>query len=141
MSNQISEFKGKYFFLSNFYKHPVEFEGLTYGSNEAAFQAAKCINNEDRKQFIKLIPRDAKYLGRRVTLRKDWESVKIDIMHQILLNKFSDPVLKSKLLATGDSLLVEGNTWGDRFWGFDIVNNVGENYLGKLLMQVRDEIK
>jgi predicted NAD-dependent protein-ADP-ribosyltransferase YbiA (DUF1768 family) len=38
---EINKFRGKYFFLSNFYGHPVEYDGLTYKNNEAAFQSAK----------------------------------------------------------------------------------------------------
>lgn len=53
--------------------------------------------------------------------------------------KYTVPYLREKLLATGDAELVEGNTWGDRFWG--VCNGVGQNWLGRLLMQVRDEIK
>ena len=141
MNNVINQFRGEYYFLSNFYNHPVEFEGMIYGSNEAAFQAAKCINPENRIVFTTLNPTAAKHMGRRVQLRSDWEDIKIDIMHKILLNKFSDPVLKQKLIDTGDAVLIEGNTWGDRFWGYDLNKNCGQNHLGLLLMQVREEIK
>lgn len=37
----INEFRGKNFYLSNFYEVPVTYDGITYGSNEAAFQAQK----------------------------------------------------------------------------------------------------
>ena len=72
----INSFKGKYYFLSNFYSAPVTYDGLTFQNNEAAFQAAKCINPELRKQFINLNPSEAKRSGRRVKLRSDWEQVK-----------------------------------------------------------------
>jgi N-glycosidase YbiA len=61
------------------------------------------------------------------------------VMRGLLRQKFSSGELYEKLLATGDALLVEGNSWGDRYWGQ--VQGTGENHLGKLLMQVRKELK
>ena len=75
----------------------------------------------------------------RVMLRFGFETMKIDIMLQILRTKFSDPELKKRLLATKPFELVEGNTWGDRFWGQ--VNGVGQNWLGKCLMRLRSELE
>lgn len=68
MRYTINEFKDEYFFLSNFYEAKVEFEGIVYLNNEAAFQAQKCLNKEDRKQFANLNPSEAKKLGRSVVL-------------------------------------------------------------------------
>ena len=134
----IDSFKGKYYFLSNFYSAPVTYDGLTFQNNEAAFQAAKCINPELRKQFINLNPSKAKKLGRSVKLRKDWEQVKVQIMKEICKAKFDqNEDLKKQLLATGKQTLEEGNTWGDRIWG--TVDGVGQNHLGKILMEIRKE--
>lgn len=136
----INSFRGKYFFLSNFYECTVTFDGITYMNNEAAFQAQKCVDKKDREQFSALDPSKAKRLGRRVELRKDWESVKIDVMTEIVRAKFTqNDDLKYLLLATGDEPLEEGNDWGDRIWG--TVNGVGANNLGKILMKIRDELK
>ena len=140
MDNKINSFRGHYFFLSNFYMAPITFNGVTYTNSEAAFQAQKCRNYENRTQFANLKPSDAKHLGRRIDLRDDWEDVKIDIMHDVIWAKFTqNPELKEKLLATGDAFLEEGNTWGDRTWG--TVNGNGHNYLGKILMDVRKELR
>ena len=136
----INEFRGKYYFLSNFYSCKVEWEGLTYENNEAAFQSAKCIKLEQRKNFLGLDPSSAKRKGRRVKLRNDWEEVKDQIMYEIVLNKFSqNEELRKKLIATGDEYLEEGNTWHDTYWG--VCNGKGKNKLGKILMQVREELK
>ena len=133
----IKSFRGKYSFLSNFYTAPVAWEGITYCNSEAAFQSAKCVNQADRDAFAGLSASEAKRLGRQVKLRDDWELVKEDVMYEICLSKFSQNTkLKEKLLLTGNDLLVEGNTCGDQFWG--VVNGVGQNKLGKILMQVRD---
>lgn len=134
----INSFKGKYYFLSNFYSAPVTYDGLTFQNNEAAFQAAKCIKPELRKQFVNLNPSEAKRSGRRVKLRSDWEQVKVQIMKEICKAKFDqNEALRQQLIATGKETLEEGNTWGDRIWG--TVNGVGQNHLGKILMEIRKE--
>lgn len=134
----ISEFRGEYFFLSNFYHAPVVYDGLRFENNEAAFQAAKC--PEQAKMFCGLNPQDAKRLGRRVPLRPDWEKVKFGIMENICRAKFQrNPALLEKLLQTGDAELVEGNSWGDRIWG--VCRGSGENNLGKILMKLREELR
>jgi len=136
----ITAFDGPYFFLSNFYYSPVEWEGELYSTVEHAFQAAKTLRLEER-QKIQLAPTPAlaKQLGRRVTLRSDWETIKIEVMRDLLAQKFSDPDLEAQLLATKDAELIEGNTWGDRIWGCVLIKGVwqGHNHLGKLLMETR----
>ena len=76
--------------------------------------------------------------GRRVKLRSDWEQVKTTVMREVLGIKFLDPELSSKLLATGNEELIEGNTWNDRFWG--VCRGSGRNVLGKLLMEIREDL-
>ena len=135
----INSFRENYYFLSNFYEAPVEWEGIKYLNNEAAFQSAKVFGNE-RLKFANLNASEAKKLGRTVNLRKDWENVKIDIMKDIVRCKFiQNEDLAEKLLATGNEYLEEGNTWGDKIWG--TVNGSGANNLGKILMEVREELR
>lgn len=133
----INEFKGKYYFLSNFYSCPIEYNGIKFLNSEAAFQAQKCPNRAS--EFSELTPNRAKLLGRRVKLREDWENNKISIMESILRIKFSDDKLKDKLIDTYPAELIEGNTWYDKFWGVDINTGIGENNLGKILMRIREE--
>jgi ribA/ribD-fused uncharacterized protein len=144
----IDDFKGKYFFLSNFYD-----EGLF--TNEHRFQSLKTDNAEERKRVLMAdSPREAKKLGRRVSLRDDWEEVKDSIMFLCLRIKFSDLELRQKLIDTGDEELIEGNWWGDRYWGACpgyLSGNqrwigkthtwYGENKLGQLLMKLRGEYR
>lgn len=135
----ITKFDKKYYFLSNFYPIEVEYDGITYRSSEAAFQAMKCVDKKDRYAFKDLSSSKAKQLGRRVKLRPDWENIKDQIMYEVVKSKFSNSMyLKSMILGTGDAYLEEGNTWGDKYWG--TVNGVGNNKLGEILMRVRDEL-
>ena len=136
----INEFRGPYYFLSNFYEAPVTWNDITYKNNEAAFQSAKTNNITIRETFATMDPSTAKREGRRVTLRPDWEEVKYQVMREICLAKFTqNKELRERLLATDNEHLEEGNTWGDKIWG--TVNGQGNNWLGKILMQVREEIK
>ena len=138
----ITSFRGSFEFLSNFYEAPVEFDGLLYGNNEAAFQAQKCLTQEERKIFTGMRPAKAKRAGRQVQLRPDWEEVKCGLMEEIVRAKFTqNPELAMRLLATEDRLIQEGNTWHDTYWGVDSRTGEGENHLGKILMKVREEIR
>ena len=133
----ITEFNGEYFFLSNFFYQPVVYKGFCFKNNEAAFQSAKC--PERVREFCNLSPSEAKRLGRRVKLREDWEHVKTSVMYEICKAKFTQsPILREKLIATGDAELIEGNYWNDTVWG--MCNGIGENRLGKILMVIREEL-
>lgn len=139
-SGVISEFKGEYAFLSNFYKRPVVYEGITYGSTEAAYQAQKCSTDGQKLEFTKLTPSQSKQRAKIIAVRDGFYEDNMQIMYDLNMYKFTTYAdLKEKLLATGDKLLIEGNTWGDRFWGQ--VRGVGENYLGIILMLVRQHIR
>lgn len=128
--------------MSNFYPHKFVYGGVEYYNSEAAFQAQKCINEAEKLALSNMeSPMEAKKYGRTVALREDWENVKNDVMYSVLMAKFSsDEELKRKLLDTGEEELVEGNTWGDSYWGYDLKKNEGKNILGKTLMQVRKDL-
>lgn len=137
--NSIKSFSGPYSFLSNFYMHPVHLDGKVYASVEHAFQAAKTLDPKLREPFrIVFSCGKAKMLGRSLLLRPDWETIKDGVMLTLLREKFSDEELGNLLLATGRAPLVEGNNWGDRYWG--VYHGEGLNKLGLLLMQVRHEL-
>ena len=139
---EIREFKDENRFLSNFWPCQVLFEGKMYPSSENAYQAAKCVNVQDRVMFENITPAEAKKLGKEVTVRSDWDSVKDEIMRAVILDKFSrNEELGAKLLATGDIALVEGNRWNDTYWGVDLASGKGENRLGEVLMETRGFIR
>ncbi len=136
----IDEFKGEYSWLSNFFETPVAFEEEFYPTVEHAFQAAKTRTISRREWFKRGSAAQAKRLGRSIPLRRDWEEIKVRVMRDCVQSKFDlSPSLRTRLLETGDRLLVEGNTWGDTFWG--VCNGVGENTLGSILMDVRKGYK
>lgn len=125
----ITSFKGKYFFLSNFFPD----QGC---SLEHSYQAAKATSPDDHYYVMGADgPGEAKRRGRKIACRPNWDEIKDDIMFGLLLVKFADPRLKQALLDTGDEYLQEGNTWGDTYWG--VCDGKGQNRLGELLMDVR----
>ncbi len=145
MANQILGFFDENRWASNFHEHPevtiyiAGYAGAPIACKtvEAAFAASKTFDIEQRIQIaLAETPGKAKKMGRKVTLRPDWESVKLEVMLELLSQKFSHPYYKDLLKATGDAYLEETNSWHDIFWG--VCNGVGENHLGKLLMQIRE---
>lgn len=137
----IEQFIGEYRWLSNFEPSPIEYIGGLFPTVEHAYQSAKTTNMfEQQKVMACLTPGAAKRVGQHLTLRPDWtEETRLSTMRFLLEKKFEIPELREKLLATGESLLVEGNHWNDTFWG--VCNGEGENHLGKLIMEVRKQIR
>ena len=136
----IDRFDGEYFFLSNFSASPFRIDYILFPTMEHYFQANKADNQNDYLHIAYApTPGEAKRLGRKIQLRPDWEKIKDSVMLTGLRKKFADPELRNLLIATGDEELIEGNYLGDTYWG--VCNGVGQNKLGKLLMQVREEIK
>ncbi len=139
-TDPIYAFDGRYRFLSNFWDVNVRFESETYPSSEHAFQAAKTLDRAWRNRIRNCeTAGKAKRMGRKCPLRPNWDNIRLDVMRIILREKFSHPILEAQLLMTGDRELIEGNSWGDTFWG--VCKGVGENWLGKLLMELRAEIR
>ena len=137
--NVIDKFADDFAFLSNFFETKVKYGDVTFNNSEAAFQAQKCSNRQQIKNFVGITASAAKKLGRKVELREGWDNIKEQVMYEIVKTKFEQNTkLGYALLKTADVVLIEGNTWGDRFWGQ--VDGDGENKLGKILMRVRDEL-
>lgn len=150
MTNPITSFHGEHSFLSNFTYVSVELDGVRYPSVEHAYQAAKTNIPAERYPFSSAAMDDdkrngrdimtsgrAKRAGRKVTLDPQFDATKADVMRGLLQQKFAHPKFGALLDATGDAELIEGNTWGDRYWG--VCNGTGQNVLGRLLMAIRDE--
>lgn len=137
---KIDRFVGDFAFLSNFFPSTITVDGVMFKTAEHAYQAQKAIIDKDVEIIASAAtPGVAKTLGRKITIRSDWDSIKVDVMKLILREKFKNPILRELLLMTGDAELVEFNEWNDRFWG--VCKGVGENRLGILLQEIREEIK
>ncbi len=147
----IDKFEGRYRFLSNFYPCKIEHQGIIYPSVENFYVAMKVndqqlINGKyytpgDFREMIARItnPAEVKKIGSKVKLRTNWDEKKLEVMNWAIRQKFKEETLSEMLLSTGDQELIEGNWWKDYFWG--VCNGKGENHLGRILMEVREELK
>ena len=136
----INRFKGEYVFLSNRFPCRILWEGLEYRSAEAAFQASKCEDEKERKVYAGCSTDKAVLKGKEQNPYPEWEETKVGIMQSILLAKFEqNPTLKQKLADTGNRVLLNGNNKQEMFWGIDLYSWIGENHLGRLLMNIRDK--
>jgi ribA/ribD-fused uncharacterized protein len=141
----ISEFKGPTRFLSNFWLSDFSLWSFEWSSVEHAYQAGKAGDGQNGIQDFmwiqeSLSPGVAKRRGQSIILREDWEEVKISVMRACIEAKFTQDVsLARDLLGTGYGVLIEGNSWNDTFWGQ--CNGVGENHLGRILMDLRHRLR
>lgn len=141
MNDVISKFDGEFDFLSNFYPSPIVHDGAVYPTAEHLYQAMKTEDLDERETIrLMITPGRAKRAGKHVTLRNNWETLKVHYMKMVLFEKFkSNRHLIQRLIDTEDAALIEGNTWGDTFWG--VCDGRGKNVLGNLLMDLREEFK
>jgi len=137
----ISSFSGDYHWLSNFelVSGGIPLDGLMFPTTEHAYQAAKTVHIHERQAVLHCrTPGQAKRQGKLLTLRSDWEEIKYSLMYMLCSYKFHRVPFRQLLLDTYPITLVEGNTWGDTYWG--VYNGVGQNVLGRLLMHIRNEL-
>jgi ribA/ribD-fused uncharacterized protein len=140
--NKITSFQGKYRFLSNFWSCRFVFMGFEWPSAEHAYQAMKC---HDQDYWAKILETsvsaaDAKRMGAQIMRDPSFQSNRLNFMRAIVFAKFDqNSDLMTMLRETGSAELIEGNTWGDTFWGQCPVGK-GHNHLGKILMGIRDDI-
>lgn len=150
----IDAFRGEHRFLSNFYPSPMRIRLLSedriFRSVEHAFQGAKVFachvwSEDQKKNWLAVLVKETdavavKRMGRKIPIDlPEWEAMHEKVMLTALRLKFRDPHLAARLLDTGDATLIEGNTWGDKYWGQ--VDGKGKNRLGALLMDIRTELQ
>ena len=134
---------GDYGCFSNFSRHSIFLKGKRWPTSEHYFQAQKFVGTE-HEEAVRMCktPSLAADMGRsrKLPLRRDWESVKDQIMLEAVRAKFTQhDDLKAILLSTGDAKLVE-HTERDSYWG-DGGDGSGKNWLGQILMKVRAELR
>lgn len=119
---------------------PILYEGEWWLTAEHAYQAAKTLDLIQKQKILQCSSAGkAKRLGKNVLLRSDWEKIKLGVMREILKSKFKPgSALCSMLISTRPHILVEGNHWGDKYWG--VYRGQGLNRLGHLLMEIRDSL-
>lgn len=143
MHEPIFFYEHDYYVFSNFSSFMLTWKGVEYMTSEHAYHSEKfhdeALKEEIRKQRS---AHDAFKLAQeyKSERRADWDDVKVGIMKEILHTKVAQhPYVKKKLIESGERLLVE-DSWRDDFWGWG-PNKDGKNMLGKLWMEVRDEVK
>jgi len=135
----IREFRGSFRFLSNMYLTPITYKGHSFMSSENAYMAMKAPNDPIWLQFcLTDKPKVVKRKSREMKLDDKWHEIKVSIMREILIAKFSNKRLLNMLMSTNFMELEEGNDWNDTFWGVCLRTNEGHNHLGKILMEIRD---
>ena len=136
-------YEHEYYIFSSFSSFAIEWEGAQWMTSEHAYHGEKFT---DRK--VKEMIRETRSADAALRLshefkdeyRKDWEEVKLEVMKKILHAKVAQhPYVKKKLLDSGERTLIE-DSWRDDFWGWG-PNKDGKNHLGKLWMEVRDEVR
>lgn len=158
LSNKINGFQNSYRWLSNFWQlDKFVYDNITFETVENFYVAMKVNRNHktsvrinqneiathevnSREYISTLAPNHAKVFGRTLTLRHDWDEIKLDVMEFALKIKFNQPKMKELLLATRDIEIIELNRWGDVYWGVNLKGE-GDNNLGKIIMRIREELK
>lgn len=130
-----------YGFLNNFKKARMFIYNHWWNNVEAPYQVMKTTVPEEREAiWAAKTPREARDLGQKVTMHNAWDQIKVEVMHDCLVAKFTQHHdLRAQLLATGDEELIEDSPI-DNFWGCG-KDGTGQNMLGKTLMRVREELR
>ncbi len=140
---QIFFYEHDFYIFSNFSSFAIEWKGDLWMTSEHVYQAEKFEDPTIRKEIQEC--RSAHNAMKtahkhRSAYRENWDNLKLAVMKEILHTKVEQhPYVKKKLLESGDKELIE-NSWRDDYWGWG-PNKDGANHLGKLWMQVRDEVR
>lgn len=146
------------FAFSNFQRFdtPMEYQGMKFHTVENFYMAMKTKDIDTRKGISLLTPSQAKKAGKNLTLREDWEDIKLRVMRMALDHKFKAGTSHAAKLALTKGEIVEVNTWHDNYWGRCVcytedkpkygfrmackVGGPGLNMLGKMLMEIRKDL-
>lgn len=142
----IMAFKGENEFLSNFHLAEVIFEERVYPATENAYFAWMSRDDHIRLRLQTMRPSAAKAFARTDEFKaqrifKSQNELVAGMEAFVRQKFFNHRHLGDMLLATGNATLIEGNTWGDENFGFNMVTGNGRNELGKMLMRIRTELR
>ena len=139
----INLFRGEYGWLSNYRSVDIKVKGITYASVEHAWLSYKSDDPEwkvlcsDGDYDAKNIKKISKFFE----LPQEFLENRDVIMKSLLVQKFAQPWFRIKLLETKSREIIEGNWWNDTYWGVDMKTGIGENRLGKIIMEIRTILK
>lgn len=144
----ITLFRGNYYFLSNFFPVPVNYKGVWYPTSQHAYMSAKSDSKQWKQKCATVQnPGQIKRQSRKLKLVQNWDQIKLDVMREVISKKFNYPSENKQqslcvklLLETGEQIM-QGNSWNDKFWGVDDRTLKGENHLGKILMERREQLR
>lgn len=166
----ITTFRGMYWFLSSFAQIPCPapwLDGAIAPTREHSFQACKAVSPDQARWVLDAPdPGEAKKRGRQVRAWLNWDQIRREVMLDLILGQLgSQPPFRVMLAGTAGETLVEGNHWGDVYWGAVPVTAgiiypggngppplwkpdeaspqtwlCGDNWLGRVLMMARDVI-
>ncbi len=139
--SQIFFYENEFYVFSNFSAFMIEWKGKLYMTSEHVYHSEK-FEDEILKEQIRNTrsAHDAFKLAHRNKdkQRKDWNKIRLGIMKEVLRVKTEQhPYVKKKLLDSGNKELIE-DSWRDSYWGWG-PNKDGENHLGKIWMEIREE--
>lgn len=138
----IKEFQGEYRWLSNFVPCKIMLDSVEYPSVEHAYMSAKS-NDIEWKKFCSNPNNKAgevKKKSKGIKLIENWDIIKFEVMKCCLIQKYNQEPYKTKLIQTKREHIQEGNMWGDKVWGVCLKTGNGENNLGKMIMEIRDNL-
>ena len=144
-------------FMSNMFEAPMQIEGTTFPTVEHYFQWSKAKQFGDAASQAKILKtasaKSVKAYGKKVTPfdAEVWKEKAVQVMKAALKAKFMQhPDLLAKLRATGDRPIAEADPRG-KYWGIgtsadtskakDPTRWPGQNMMGKLLTELRTELK
>jgi ribA/ribD-fused uncharacterized protein len=127
--------------FDNFYECCLEEDGIQFASTEHYYQYHKCILDSDKKRILASSVEYVFSIGQSVELVPHWESIKLKVMYRANQLKFNQhPDLAKLLISTEGEITVPSCVFGSMFWGSGI-DGTGENWNGKILMAIRDQLK
>lgn len=141
--NQIFFYEQEFYIFSNFSSFKLNWKGYDWMTSEHAYHSEKFEDENILKQLKETRSAHDAFkfaVANKNKYKKNWDDIKLSVMKEILRAKVEQhPYVKKKLLESGNKELIE-NSWRDSFWGWG-ENKNGQNHLGKLWMEVREEIK
>ena len=140
---QIFFYEHDFYVFSNFSSFKLNWKGEIWMTSEHAYHSEKF---EDKGLLEQLRNTNSAHDAMKLAYankdkyRKDWDEIKLKVMKEILHAKVAQhPYVKKKLLDSGDKELIE-DSWRDSYWGWG-ADKKGNNHLGRLWMEVRDEVR